>query len=550
MVTIGIGLGARYQQNILPFTSKGTSMPAWIDITIEEVIHTSDRYFSCIAIGMIDPKYAEPRNGIRLLLRSSSLLTKPESGDRLVGTVELRLPQRAILPGTFSEWHYCVSHKITLVARAVSDIAVFPDSNRSHDVLWVVQQSLTNLVQRVFESDNARRLAEAMVLGRRERLGRLDRELFSITGTAHVLSVSGFHVGVITTIVLLLTAPIGQRRTLRYTIILAITWLYVAGTGAASPSVRAGTMATIAMAALYLQRWLSALHILWLAAVVMLIIEPVLILSVAFHLSVMAVAGIIVFGKSAVELAAPFKLHAVARWILALLVTTIGATLATAPILAIHFGVIPLVGIIANLITVPLATVFIITTIVAMGVESIVPSWGMFYGRLGQVVSDTMLSVLHYCAESQSLTLRGQHFVYTSIVAVVLSVYILRARDVRAALFRTGISAIAVVLTAFTVQWFVLSQPLDVTSPHYRMRIIRNAGANAIVVAATPDTQVEWMSPIRSVAQYCRTYNLRHVYVVTDNSRTFEQWSRYSKRLGLSSMTIVHDSTTVAALLR
>jgi competence protein ComEC len=205
-------------------------------------------------------------------------------------------------------------------------------------------------------------LLRGMVLGQDERISEAVREDFRASGLAHLLAVSGQNVMLLAALALplLIFAGCGQRA--RLAVLAALVAVYVPLAGAGPSLQRAGVMGLAGIAAMAASRPASRSYALLLAAVATLAWNPRAWADPGWQLSFAAVVGILALGvplarilRQAVdELGTEPKAlrlggHALADGI----AITLAATLATAPLLAHHFDAVPLAGLPANLLALP-----------------------------------------------------------------------------------------------------------------------------------------------------------------------------------------------------
>lgn len=211
-----------------------------------------------------------------------------------------------------------------------------------------------------------RALFAGIVIGDDRGQDPAEVEDFRGSGLTHLLAVSGQNVAFALTLVGPGLALLGLRARL----IAAIAFLLLFGAVTRwEPSVlRAVTMAGIAVFASVVGRPASATRVLALAVVALLLVDPLLVRSVGFQLSVGASAGIVWLGpRLAARMPEP-------------LAVTLAAQLGVAPILVPTFGGLPLVSIPANLLAVPAAG-----PLMMWGLAAGVPA-GLVGGRLAAVV--------------------------------------------------------------------------------------------------------------------------------------------------------------------
>ena len=213
-------------------------------------------------------------------------------------------------------------------------------------------------------------MAKALSLGARHALEPEVEDRFRRTGVAHLLSVSGLHLGLSTLFVytLLVVALKRTRLVERCDIRRMAAWATIPAavgfalmTGLRPPVFRAMIMAIFALVGRGIGRPAGTLEAICLAAVFILVGKPSLITLPGFQLSFAAVFGFsVVFGlrrrRKSGELQleeAPAK-GAFHRYLEAAMLSSVIATCATAPFVLLHFGMLPVMGVVINLIAIPL----------------------------------------------------------------------------------------------------------------------------------------------------------------------------------------------------
>jgi competence protein ComEC len=191
-------------------------------------------------------------------------------------------------------------------------------------------------------------LVEALVLGRRDDLPQALRQTFADAGLAHLLAISGLHVGVLSSWVLLLLRLVGVGRA-RWVVGAGLTWGYVLLLGMPAPATRAAAFLSLYALARLRQRHPSMEAILAAALIVILFLEPSAATAVGLWLSVSAVLGTTWAGR--LMRRRRRRAPAAAR----LAASSVGAVLFTAPVSAFAFGSVAPVGILSNLVAIPLS---------------------------------------------------------------------------------------------------------------------------------------------------------------------------------------------------
>ncbi|PWK78194.1 competence protein ComEC [Mucilaginibacter oryzae] len=144
---------------------------------------------------------------------------------------------------------------------------------------------------------NAIAVASTLILGYKAELSDDVLQAYSKTGTIHVLSVSGAHVGLVWAILAFLLQFLNRfkyGRLIRACIIIPFIWYYAMLSGFSPAVCRAAAMISMVVIGKTYNRYVNNLNILAISAFVLLLYNPLYITDVGFQLSYLAVAGLIV----------------------------------------------------------------------------------------------------------------------------------------------------------------------------------------------------------------------------------------------------------------
>jgi competence protein ComEC len=192
-------------------------------------------------------------------------------------------------------------------------------------------------------------VARGMVLGADESVPPAVREDFRDAGLAHLLAASGQNVLLLTALAAPLLAAAGLRRPWRVPALVGLIALYVPVAGAGPSIQRAGVMGVASLVAVALARPASRWYALGLAACATLLVNPRAVGEPGWQLSFAAVAGILLLAPGLRR-----ALAALPRPLAEGVALTVAATVATAPLVAFHFGAVSLAGLPANVAALPL----------------------------------------------------------------------------------------------------------------------------------------------------------------------------------------------------
>ena len=171
---------------------------------------------------------------------------------------------------------------------------------------------------------------------------------FRATGLGHLLVVSGGNVAMVLAPVIALGLSLRLGRWWRFALGLGTVMFFVVLTGAEPSVLRAGVMAGLALTGVLLGRPRSAASILAGAALALLVIDPALVWSVGFQLSVVATGSMVALATPIAE-----RLWFLPRPLALASGATLAAQLGVTPILLFYFHEVPLVTALANVLAFP-----------------------------------------------------------------------------------------------------------------------------------------------------------------------------------------------------
>ena len=240
------------------------------------------------------------------------------------------------------------------------------------------------LQEQVFNSrlsDGAQRFVVALLLGNSSLIDKATRQEFSAAGVAHILALSGLHVGFITLIIWWLLFPLDylKQKKLRLALTLAAIIGFALFTGGSPSVVRATVMIGFVFASLIFYRRSVSLNALAMAALVILLFTPSALYSVGFQLSFITVAALLVFARL------PERYTSRHRWVNYIgsaIMASIVAMLATVALSAHYFHTISFMSVLSNLLILPVLPFFMVLGALFLLVTAAGLHWHMLDGML------------------------------------------------------------------------------------------------------------------------------------------------------------------------
>jgi competence protein ComEC len=219
---------------------------------------------------------------------------KIETGDRIRIFGEFSSPPVAKNPGQFDRAAYLRSHRIrTQIQTQVNSITIVQSGSRWNLSRWLdsTRTGGSKLFQQYLDQRQAE-LAAAVFLGEREFVDYDRNEAFMATGTIHILSISGLHVGILAGAMLWIARWIPIPRIWSLAFVALVTGLYALMVDIEPPVVRSTILVLITCLSLCLKRPALSFNSLAAAALVVLAINPNDLFSVGAQLSFLCVATI------------------------------------------------------------------------------------------------------------------------------------------------------------------------------------------------------------------------------------------------------------------
>ncbi|MBL8700538.1 MAG: ComEC family competence protein [Alphaproteobacteria bacterium] len=310
---------------------------------------------------------------VRLKLPPSAQIPIP--GDRIAARAQLVPPPEPASPGAYDFARSAWFDGLGGVGSIRGDIRLFAPEERPE---WRLRLNAARswLVARVLALDPgpAGQVTAALLTG---EMGHVAPEVMTQmrdSGLAHLLSISGLHISLVAGIVFFAVrrvAALVQPIALRWPIkklaagaaFLAIS-LYALFAAPGVPTTRAWAMGSIVLLAVVIDRAPLSIRLVAWAALGVMLVMPEALLGPSFQMSFAAVLALIaafeVLGPPLARLrreaGGVIKLAASAG---AMLATTLVASLATAPFAIYHFNRLALLGVIANLVAVPLTSIIV-----------------------------------------------------------------------------------------------------------------------------------------------------------------------------------------------
>lgn len=435
-ITIGLLLSWNLRLDQIDFSEKfHTQQLAFFEGKVAKQLNKNNNGNTYLIEGKVDLKDFKKIDSKLLLYIYGNVQFYPN--DLIKGKLKIKPanPRQTIYD--FADKSYLNSYQANFRAFAFSrDIYLKADNNSVFKDLFKIKEKFKDYIAKIF-SERSSKIIIAVLSGDKSNLDPDTREKFSLTGTAHLLAVSGFHIGFISYLLWIFLKLI-KNQFLKIFLFSTLIISFVIFTGASPSALRAGLMGIFVIYCLVRQWDFNMLNIFSIAILFSLFISPEQIYSISFQLSVSAVFGIIVFYDIIAEKL--FLRRKIQNSILISLVNSISVSMAAsvfvAPVSAFYFNSYPVYSVFANLIAIPLMGLVMIFAISSaiFGIISIE------FAKDFAFISEILIEIINYFnsifLSLNSSVIHGETAFILSVSILIAFVYLILSKSLKTFIFR------------------------------------------------------------------------------------------------------------------
>ena len=299
------------------------------------------------------------------------------NGDYICMSGTVSVPDSATNPGTFDQYIYLRNKGYYL---CISNGTIESGNHRPYSIegfLYGIKNRCTKIIDNSFDSESAG-IVKAMLVADKSTLDKNIKKLYSESGIAHIMAISGVHVAIIGMTLYGFLRKLRIGRLISGTFSIAIIILYGIMTGMSSSTERAVIMLILSIAAEYFGRKTDAPTSIGFAMIIMVLGNPYVILDAGFQLSFAAITGVTVVAPQLRKLLRMFKcfikeadekkkqkhkkIMSLRKMIIKLidaLVVGIASFITTTPVIIYYYYQFPPYSILINLIVIPLVSLIV-----------------------------------------------------------------------------------------------------------------------------------------------------------------------------------------------
>lgn len=322
----------------------------------------------------------QPVSGRLRITASNS--TPPIPGNEIFIRGRIERPEGQTNPDGFDYRAYLARRGIyaTLLARHSADVRIADKPHEDTARRWIadLQSGIGRIIAAHLPPDDAV-LLSGLLLGDHGGLPAPLQDAVARTGTIHLLTAAGLHVGALTAVLFVLFSQLPISRRIVCLSCLPFVWIFALAAGAGPAVIRATLMATVVLLAPLLRRVPDSLTSWAFAAFVVLLADPLSLYDAGFLLSFGVVFILILYLGPLERWTLPFEpgmrlTDRVARGALLGLLLSVVAAIASGPLNAYYFNLLSPMTPAANLLAAPLAEILLIAGLGTTALTAALPT--------------------------------------------------------------------------------------------------------------------------------------------------------------------------------
>lgn len=299
------------------------------------------------------------------MLLSTKKYPEYRYGDAL--RIQCRLLRPNKTEGAFRYDKYLAKDDIFITCSYPKLVEKIGHKKKVLEYLYFFKDRIAEKIQLLWPEPESSFMA-GILYGSRSGLPEKVKNNFSKTGISHIVAVSGYNIAIIAQVMMQVCIAIGLWRRQAFWVVVGILGFFVIFTGASASVVRAGIMGSLVLLAEYIGRPIKVERTLIIAAAVMTMHNPFIILwDIGFQLSFLATAGLVGIGPI---------LKRVLPWTVYLgvfgeaLLATLAAQVATLPLILYYFGQLSISAPLVNMLV-----LWVIPWLMLLGLLAVVLSF-------------------------------------------------------------------------------------------------------------------------------------------------------------------------------
>lgn len=329
-----------------------------------------------------------------------------------------------------------------------------------HETIFWAKNNVEKVIEKNLSKDHAA-LLKGVMFGEKE-LDNQIKDTFIDSGIAHILAVSGLHVGFLISFVFYITKFIKASNSITFAIMTMVLIFYIFITGGSPSVIRASIMAWIYFFSKIISKKYDGISALSLAGLIILIPNPLLLFTASFQLSFLAALSIVLLYPVLLEYLLNIKY--IPSFILKLMAITFAAQIGTLPVSLFHFHQVSIISLITNILIIPSLGVLLLTSIMAILFYFIVPLVGRYLFFLSGFIFQWIIVIAENFSSIPFSSISLPYFTWQGIILYIFLCLIV-GRYIPLQIKKVKIASCTIVffLMIIFLMNYLLPGPLSVT---------------------------------------------------------------------------------------
>ena len=389
----------------------------------------------------------------------------------------------------------------------------------------MVKEWFVSVVSHYLPCENGA-IASAMAIGDRIGLSYETTTMFNYSGISHLLVVSGLHLSLWSLGIIKILQK--KEKIRKYVVPIGLLCLvgYSVLTGLSVSVIRAGLMVGFVLIAKLFRRDADSLNSIGCAVIIIVLSNPFSPYSASLWLTVLSTTGILVFfepirnGILNFQVLKSLKENGLTNFVISSVAISLATAISTSPVFIIHFKMMPIASIIANLLAVDSAMILMVSTVFGVFCHWFNLLWlsKLLFFIVG-VISEFLQAVARNIGmwEHSTISVASPIFDYFLIFAIFVIIIACYFKKRSKNIFKsvaTLLSVLFVLITLFTVAYDYNTVSIHVNNENNNIIVLANYQGDTTIFGCPSKKQT------RAVRDIMMTHNEKKIdNIVTDSKK-------------------------------
>ena len=343
-----------------------------------------------------------------------SLYEQYEVGDIVQTKGVLKKPKGALLPSFFNERNHLLTRGISYVLKGEPGTLVFLDQNNNfvRNKIYIMRHKIIEYFKKSLPFEKASLVNAILIGSKASNLSKELKEKIRDLGLSHITSASGFNVGILTFGIFSLFRIFTRNNFLPSIFSIFSILIYSAIADFSASIIRASIFIILVLAGNLFNKKLILLPGISIILLGFFLVSPFSLLDIGLELSCLSFLGIMLFSSK--EIKFPFSI----------LFLTLIAQIMITPLIVFYFHNIQLLGLVSNLLAIPVASMILVTSVISVLVSFLSPLSFLLF-KLINFLSSFFIGWINFLYSFPFKTLFIPNINFYFLILIYISLFLL-----------------------------------------------------------------------------------------------------------------------------